>query len=94
MSGDHSHGHDHHADTSIACAVLHRDAEGNRTPCPGYPHSGGEQVNADALAEARRVLDEHTKTRMQACADEVEQVLKRHGFRLEVTPASIVLASE
>ncbi|MFD7999956.1 hypothetical protein [Streptomyces mirabilis] len=29
---------------NVACAVLHTDAEGNRVPCPGYPHADAVTV--------------------------------------------------
>jgi hypothetical protein len=31
----------------VACAALHRDAQGNTVPCPGYPHTA-ERKERDA----------------------------------------------
>lgn len=59
---------------------------------PEITAEGAPTVSAaDAIAEARRVLAEDTQARMQACAAEIEAVLRRHGMRLDVTPAQIVL---
>lgn len=55
--------------------------------------SSPQPEKADPLAEARRLLAEDEGARMQACAAEIEQVLAKHGCRLEVTPARIVLAA-
>lgn len=41
------------------------------------------------LDEARRLLAEDAQQRMLACAAEIEQVLARHGMRLEVTTPQI-----
>ena len=54
---------------SRACAVLHRDSEGNIIPCPGYPHDEPEQqpdefglTNCPHCTDAVVNLDEHLKT--------------------------------
>jgi hypothetical protein len=37
----------HAVPLNVACAVLHTDAQGNVTPCPGYPHVGGVSEGPD-----------------------------------------------
>lgn len=49
-------------------------------------------TTADPVAAARRVLAEDTRTRVEACAQEIAEVLAKHGMRLETTPAQITLA--
>lgn len=46
----------------------------------------------DPIATARRVIAEDERARVEACAAEIEQVLARHGMRLEVSPAHIVIS--
>lgn len=58
----------------------------NREPEPQGP---GPDQTADPLADARALLAADEQARMQACAAELEQVLAKHGMRLEVTPAQI-----
>lgn len=48
-------------------------------------------ATASSVAEARRVLAEDTQARMQACAEEIQAVLAKHGMTLDVTPPQIVL---
>lgn len=43
----------------------------------------------DPLASARALLAAEERTRMEACAEELQLVLARHGMRLDVTPAQI-----
>lgn len=49
-------------------------------------------LTSDPVAEARRVLAEDTRARAEACAQEISEVLARHGMHLETTPAQIVLS--
>ncbi|GAA2929947.1 hypothetical protein [Streptomyces enissocaesilis] len=51
-----------------------------------------EEPTPDPVAEARRLIALDEQARMQACAAEIEQVLARHGMRLDVTPAQISIA--
>ncbi|MFI2367317.1 hypothetical protein [Streptomyces sp. NPDC018833] len=53
------------------------------------PSPSSPQPEPDPLAEAYRLIAEREQERMQACADEIEQVLAKHGMRLDVTPAQI-----
>lgn len=55
---------------------------------PGEGVSGGA---ADPLASARALLAEDQRNRLEACAAELQEVLKRHGMRLEVPPPRIAL---
>lgn len=57
----------------------HQDVE-------GAPSASTAQ---DPLAEARRLLDEDEAARMQACAEDIQAVLAKHGMRLEVAPSQI-----
>lgn len=45
----------------------------------------------DMIAEARRVVAEDEQARMHACAEEISQVLAKHGMQLSVTPAQITI---
>ena len=51
----------------------------------------GEVVADDPLAGARALLEQDRQARLQVCAAELQQVLDRHGMRLEVTPAQVTL---
>jgi hypothetical protein len=57
-------------------------------PSPSSPQPDGPE---DSLAEARRLLAEDAEARMRACAAEIEQVLAKHGMRLDVTPPAITI---
>lgn len=53
--------------------------------------SAGE---APELEAARALLAQEEQHRMETCAAEIQAVLERHGMRMEVTPAQIVLAPQ
>lgn len=53
------------------------------------PSPSSPRLEPDPLAEARQLLAEDQAARMRACADEIEQVLAKHGMRLEATPPQI-----
>lgn len=74
----------------VTCAVLHMDDQGNTVPCPSYPHAPEAPV-VDELAEARRLLAEDADARMKACSAEIEEVLARHGMRLQITQPQIAI---
>lgn len=46
---------------------------------------------AQRIAEAQQVLAEATQDRIDACAQELGEVLARHGMRLSVTQPTIIL---
>ncbi|WP_328336750.1 hypothetical protein [Streptomyces violaceus] len=45
----------------------------------------------DPVAEARRVLAEDQEKRAEACAAEIEDVLAKHGMRLQITQPQITI---
>jgi hypothetical protein len=66
----------------------------------GHTHEGAPTASApqdlasaalaeDKLTQARALLAEDEQRRMRECATEIEQVLARHGMRLDTTPAQI-----
>ncbi|MFF1684599.1 hypothetical protein [Streptomyces sp. NPDC058254] len=57
----------------------HQDVEG----------AASASTPEDPLTEARRLLDEDEAARMQACAEDLQAVLAKHGMRLEVAPSQI-----
>lgn len=48
-------------------------------------------ADVDPIAEARRLIAEDEQHRMQACLDEIEQILDKHGMRMTVVPARVTL---
>ncbi|MEU2924206.1 hypothetical protein ABZ636_03965 [Streptomyces sp. NPDC007251] len=56
----------------------------------GAPSASASE-QSDPLAEARALIAKDSQERMQACAAEIEEVLARHGMRLDVTPAQIAI---
>lgn len=54
-----------------------------------HDHVEGAASASDPVAEARRVVAQDEQARMQACAEEIQAVLAKHGMRLDVTPAQI-----
>lgn len=58
-------------------------------PTEGAPSASASGRDTDPVADARRLIADHEQARMQACAQEIEAVLARHGMRLDVTPAQI-----
>jgi diaminopimelate decarboxylase len=54
----------------------------------------GTSAEHDPVAEAYRLVEEDTKTRMDACRAEIEEVLDRHGFRLIVEPGRATLTAK
>ena len=48
-------------------------------------------MQADPVTEARRVLADDERARTEACAQEIADVLAKHGMRLETTVARVVL---
>jgi hypothetical protein len=48
-------------------------------------------AQVDPIAEARALIAKDSQERMTACAAEIEQVLAKHGMRLETAPVQIVL---
>lgn len=58
-------------------------------PVEGAPSASAPE---DPLAAARALIEQEQQARMEACAVEIQQVLDRHGMRLEVAPAVIQLA--
>jgi hypothetical protein len=57
-------------------------------PLPGEPSAS---IPVGEVVAARAVLEQDRQARMQACADEIQAVLDRHGMRLDVTPAQVAL---
>jgi hypothetical protein len=53
-----------------------------------------QDAQHDPVAEAYRIVEEHTRSRMEACAAEIEDVLDRHGFRLVVEPGRATLTAK
>ena len=49
----------------------------------------GAASASDPLAEARRVVAADEQARMQACAEEIQAVLAKHGMRLDVSQPQI-----
>ena len=45
----------------------------------------------DEIAEARRLLAEDQERRMQACNAEIEQVLAKHGMRLQISQPTVAI---
>ena len=65
-----------------------------------HTHEGAPSASTPASAEeveaARRLLasqDEQEQARLTACAEEIQEVLARHGMRLEVSPGQINLVA-
>lgn len=54
----------------------------------GAPSAGAAP---DPLLAARALIANDQQARMEACAAELQQVLNKHGMRLEVTPAQIAI---
>lgn len=50
------------------------------------------QEHQERLAEARRILVIDQERREQVCLEEVTAVLRKHGMRMSVTPAQIVIS--
>ena len=51
----------------------------------------GELTKEEQIANAQKVLQEEIQRKMQECAKEVEEVLKKHGFELRITQPQIIL---
>jgi hypothetical protein len=61
---------------------------------PEVPDEGVSGGTADALASARALLAQDQSNRLEACAAELQEVLRRHGMRLDVIPARIALVED
>jgi hypothetical protein len=59
-----------------------------QTEGPEEPEATSEPSALDA---ARALLAENDRIRMEACADEIRQVLAKYGMRLDIPPPQIVL---
>lgn len=53
--------------------------------------SGKENKKAVSLEEAQAVIKENEIAKQQACADEVNAVLKKHGYALDITKPQLML---
>lgn len=64
-----------------------------RTPdlAEGAPSASAHE---DPLAAAQALLAEHEQQRMQACSEELQAVLAKHGMRLDVTPPQIAIVPQ
>lgn len=62
----------------VACAVDHRDAQGRRIPCPGYPHAevleGGEPDRHPSLTA--KLYESSTEDRLRAA--EIRAAVAEH----------------
>jgi len=43
------------------------------------------------LEEAKKLLEEEATKKKEACVKEVNEVLEKHGFVIQVSPVSVVL---
>lgn len=61
---------------------------------PKQPEEGTPSASApkDPLAAARVLIAQEEQARMEACAAELQEVLAKHGMRLDVAPAQISIA--
>jgi hypothetical protein len=58
---------------------------------PPFGDFEDEQADPDPLAEARRLLAEDQQRRLEACNAEIEQVLARHGMRLQISQPTVTI---
>jgi hypothetical protein len=52
------------------------------------------EYEPDSLAEARRLIADHEKQRMQACHDEIAAVLDKYGMSLVIEPGRATLTAK
>jgi hypothetical protein len=67
----------HAAPLGVACAVLHTDAQGNVTPCPGYPHVSPAQtgpVEPMSVTRVRTDTGSHIEPELDETWDEVTKL--------------------
>lgn len=51
-----------------------------------------QEIELTEIEKAKLLLEEEHKRLAEECAKEIEEILKKYSFQLQVTPSQIILA--